>query len=273
MQLSKIFFILFVTSVVFSSCRRDNRGELLGINSENFSIEQENVIGKQISDAIAESPIIFPIVNEAGYPGAYSYLRDSVMKALLRPLKRRKNLVEKVFIIDNDEREHAFFLPNGDFYIDIGLLKFLKNDSELAGVILHEIAYLEGNFILENLKNNFGASLLNELAAQKKPEELDDIVLHFSTIDYDRSQITYADSSAIISICPFNYDPKGLRNVIERASDLPIDFWIDWLNLKQVPVTTRKELIDEILSIDNCTLGGVTNRAIEYEHFINQLLP
>lgn len=258
---------------MFSSCKRDNRGELLRINSENFTIEQENIIGKQISDAIAENPTIFPIVNEVDYPGAYSYLRDSVMKALLRPLKRRKNLEEKVIIINNDDREHAFFLPNGTFYIDIGLLKFLKNDSELAGVILHEMAYLEGNFILENLKNNFGSGLLNELAGQKTPDELDDIVLHFSTIDYDRSQILYADSSAIISICPFNYDPEGLRNIIKRASDLPIDFWIDWLNLKQVPVTTRKKQIDEILAIDDCKQGGVTNREVEYSHFINQLLP
>ncbi len=43
------------------------------------------------------------------------------------------------FVLLNDQTPNAFSIPGGDVYVTTGLLSFLRNTDELAGVICHEV--------------------------------------------------------------------------------------------------------------------------------------
>jgi len=44
------------------------------------------------------------------------------------------------FAILNSQEQNAFAAPGGYIFITFGLLKRLKNEAELAGVLAHEVA-------------------------------------------------------------------------------------------------------------------------------------
>lgn len=46
------------------------------------------------------------------------------------------------FAVLNDSKSRAFSLPDGSIFVSVGLLKSLKNESELAGVLAHQIAHV-----------------------------------------------------------------------------------------------------------------------------------
>ena len=58
---------------------------------------------------------------------------------------------------------NAFALPGGFLYVDTGLVAKAENESELAGVIAHELAHVSARHGAKLMKRATIASLLYEL--------------------------------------------------------------------------------------------------------------
>ena len=97
-----------------------------------YSLEREIAIGKQLAQEIERSvrlvddPIVTEYVNRVG-------------QNLVRNSDARVPFTIKV--IDSDEL-NAFALPGGFFYVNSGLIMRADEESELAGVMAHEIAHV-----------------------------------------------------------------------------------------------------------------------------------
>ncbi|MEK7408062.1 MAG: M48 family metallopeptidase [Acidobacteriota bacterium] len=107
-----------------------NRDVSRGINF--YSIEKEIAVGKELAQEIerqakiVDDPIIAEYVNRVGQ----NLVRNSDSKVPFT-----------IKVIDSEE-VNAFALPGGFFFVNTGLLMKAESESELAGVMAHEIAHV-----------------------------------------------------------------------------------------------------------------------------------
>ncbi len=107
-----------------------NRGVGKGVNF--YSLEREIALGKQLAQEVERSskliddPVVTEYVNRVG-------------QNLVRNSDARVPFTIKV--IDSDE-VNAFALPGGFFYVNSGLVLRAQEESELAGVMAHEISHV-----------------------------------------------------------------------------------------------------------------------------------
>ncbi len=107
-----------------------NRNVGNGINF--YSLEREIALGKQLAQEVERSaklvddPVISEYVNRVGQ----NLVRNSDAKVPFT-----------IKVIDSDA-VNAFALPGGFFYVNSGLILRADSESELAGVMAHEIAHV-----------------------------------------------------------------------------------------------------------------------------------
>jgi predicted Zn-dependent protease len=105
-----------------------------------YSIEREIALGRQLAAEIdqqmriLDDPIISEYVNRVG---------QNIV------LHSDAKVPFTIKVIVSDE-VNAFALPGGFFYVNTGLLAATDNESELAGVMAHEIAHVAARHALEN---------------------------------------------------------------------------------------------------------------------------
>jgi predicted Zn-dependent protease len=97
----------------------------------------------------------------------------------LVPLSNRPDIKYR-FAILNSEDVNAFSCPGGYIFVTKGLLKAVKNEAQLAGVLAHEIAHVSEKHIEKEVKQQKLAGIaleqgLNFAASegQLKPEEVE----------------------------------------------------------------------------------------------------
>src|SRR5215472_14496238 len=97
-----------------------------------FSLEKEIGLGKQLAQEVERSskmiddPVVTEYVNRVGQ----NLVRNSDAKVPFT-----------IKVIDSDE-VNAFALPGGFFYVNSGLILRAQEESELAGVMAHEISHV-----------------------------------------------------------------------------------------------------------------------------------
>src|ERR687883_1807671 len=107
-----------------------NRDVGKGVNM--YSIEKEIALGKQVAQdierqaKIIDDPVIAEYVNRVGQ----NLVRNSDVKVPV-----------SIKVLDAEE-VNAMALPGGFFYVNSGLILKAESESELAGVMAHEIAHI-----------------------------------------------------------------------------------------------------------------------------------
>jgi len=107
-----------------------NRNVGKGVNF--YSLEHEIALGKQLAQEVERSskmiddPVITEYVNRVGQ----NLVRNSDAQVPFT-----------IKVIDSDE-VNAFALPGGFFYVNSGLILRAQEESELAGVMAHEISHV-----------------------------------------------------------------------------------------------------------------------------------
>src|SRR2546430_1552328 len=120
----------------FSSRRRHTRFDCDWssdvCSSDLYSLEREISLGKSLAQEVERSskliddPVVTEYVNRVGQ----NLVRNSDAKVPFT-----------IKVIDSDE-VNAFALPGGFFYVNSGLILRAQEESELAGVMAHEISHV-----------------------------------------------------------------------------------------------------------------------------------
>src|SRR3989442_13748695 len=127
--------LIAVSAAVAKDKKKDpeeigNRDVGKGVNF--YSIEKEIALGKQLAQEverqakIIDDPVIAEYVNRVGQ----NLVRNSDAKVPFT-----------IKVLDSEE-VNAFALPGGFFFVNSGLILKADNESELAGVMAHEIAHV-----------------------------------------------------------------------------------------------------------------------------------
>src|SRR5437867_357606 len=128
--------VVFLTSVSFSKDKKKDPEEIgnrdVGKGVNFYSIEKEIGLGKQLAQEverqakIIDDPVIAEYVNRVGQ----NLVRNSDAKVPFT-----------IKVVDSEE-VNAFALPGGFFFVNSGLLLKAESESEMAGVMAHEIAHV-----------------------------------------------------------------------------------------------------------------------------------
>jgi len=121
---------------LFASDKKDDPEEIgnrdVGKGVNFYSLEKEIALGKQLAQEverqakIIDDPVIAEYVNRVGQ----NIVRNSDAKVPFT-----------IKVLDTDE-VNAFALPGGFFFVNTGLILKADSESELAGVMAHEIAHV-----------------------------------------------------------------------------------------------------------------------------------
>jgi len=157
MTLSQRFVAgLLACSMFAQPLRADDLPELGDVASNELSLSAEKKIGRQIMDEIRwREP---------------AYLDDSDVEAYLNQLGGRLAAASKdpgmgfVFFPINDPSINAFAMPGGFIGVHSGLIISAQSESELAGVLAHEISHVTQRHIARQLFQSKQMSMAAMLA-------------------------------------------------------------------------------------------------------------
>ncbi|MEQ9167150.1 MAG: M48 family metalloprotease [Fulvivirga sp.] len=216
----KVLLVLIVLGglLTFSACDENNKFIPL------FSIQDDKDLGKQVSDEIAADPATYPILDRAGYVDAYAYL-DGMVNEILNngDVTYRDEFVWDVHIIHDDEVLNAFATPGGYIYVYTGLIKYLDEADDLAGVLGHEIAHADLRHTSSNLQKQYGIQVLLSILLGQDAGQLTKIAGQVAGtvagLSFSREFEAEADDRAVEYNAKTKYACDGVKNFFQKLED------------------------------------------------------
>jgi beta-barrel assembly-enhancing protease len=141
------------------------------------------------------------------------------------------------FGVNDSDHINAFAAPGGYIIITKGMMKELRNEAELAGVLGHEVAHVNQKHHLKALRKSAYANLLGEGLAAATDARHADLVKTLAgptkelyARGLDKADEFEADRMGVVLAARAGYDPYGLPAVLTTlASADPNDNFLTLL--------------------------------------------
>ncbi|MCX7858437.1 MAG: M48 family metalloprotease, partial [Deltaproteobacteria bacterium] len=127
---STLFFILIL--VTFSASQT-----VIKPPENKFKVEDDLKIGKETSEKIEGQ---YPLLKDEEVIKYIQGIGLKLSRAI--PPYLTNNKFQFVFKVLDVSDENAWALPGGRIYLHRGLLTIVRNESELAGIIAHEMSHV-----------------------------------------------------------------------------------------------------------------------------------
>jgi len=144
----------------------------------------------------------------------------------------RPGLPWKFGVIDHPN-VNAFATPGGYVLITRGLFQRLRSESELAGVLAHEMSHVLQKHQLKAIQKALGSSILNDVAAQykentgsAKADMVGKLVGGGKEVflrGLDKEDEFEADRMGVVIAARSGYNPYGLVGVLQTLAESPSD--------------------------------------------------
>lgn len=179
------------------------------------SKEKEAALGRQLAmeveqqTKLVDDPVITEYVNRVG---------QNVV------LHSDAKVPFTIKVIDTDE-VNAFALPGGYFFVNKGLILAAENESELAGVMAHEIAHVAARHAMEN-QGKASAMNYGMLAGMIFGGAIVSNVLYngggilgsLGMLKFSRGAEEEADRLGVQYLYAAGYDPNGMATMFEKLA-------------------------------------------------------
>ncbi|MDE3011647.1 MAG: M48 family metallopeptidase [Pseudomonadota bacterium] len=200
--------------------RPDDLPELGDISSATLSPQQEQALGREVMLEIRSDRDYFSDPFTADYLNALGY-------KLVANAGGGSQAFE--FFVVRDSTLNAFALPGGFVGVHTGLLLAAESESELAGVLAHEIAHVTQHHqarMMEAQSRNtlpmLAALALAILAARNSPQGAQAAIVGTqagaiqSQINFTRDNEREADRMGLQTLVKSGFDPRGMASFFER---------------------------------------------------------
>lgn len=149
------------------------------------------------------------------------------------------------FAVLDDNGFNAFAAPGGYVFVTKGLIDRLADESELAGILAHEITHVTSKHHLKALRKSAQTGLLSQLLAQqvgnKLPAGLSSQLIGLGRNLYskglDQGDELDADRNGVALAARAGLDPYGLVAVLQNLRNVPPDNPFFALSLSTHPAT------------------------------------
>lgn len=182
---------------------------------------QEYAIGQDVVSQMLQYDYILedPEITE--------YLQSVVWKLAAASVNKPPHL--DIFMV-KDTRINAFALPGGFIGVNAGLLMASRNESELAGVLGHEMAHITQRHIARSQNQSSGASglamlglmLAAVIAGSADPDlvlggmAIGQGIMYQKQVSYTRSNEEEADRIGIHTMADAGFDPNAMATFFSR---------------------------------------------------------
>ncbi len=144
----------------------------------------------------------------------------TVARKLIKQVER-KDLTWRFAVLNSDE-VNAFAAPGGFIYVTKGLMKMCQSDSELAGVVAHEMGHVDKKHSVRQAeKAGLMTALVIGMGLYKKTEKAAPfaaIAAYFANLKFSRDDEFEADSCAVKYMHASGYNPNGLLTFFEKIN-------------------------------------------------------
>jgi len=193
----KLYYSFTLCLLMLSSCAKDKNGDRL-----IFSIEDDKTLGLQVTSEVdstyqAQGKLIER--NDPRYSEAYQHL-DRMVETILNSgqVAYRSEFDWDVTLIKDDSVLNAFATPAGHIYVFTGLIKYLDNEDQFAGVLGHEIAHADKRHTTKQLQTQYGIALLLSVATGNNPGTLAQIATGLAGLKFSRDAEAEADNFSVV---------------------------------------------------------------------------
>jgi beta-barrel assembly-enhancing protease len=179
------------------------------------SQEKEVAMGRQIAAEVEqqtklnEDPVITEYVNRVG---------QNIV------LHSDSKIPFTIKVINSDEI-NAFALPGGFFYVNTGLILAADNESELAGVMAHEIAHVSARHAVENNGKStllgygmLAATIFTGGIAGEVLYNANGLIQGLIGLKFSRTAEEEADRLGTQYMYAAGYDPTGMATMFEKIT-------------------------------------------------------
>lgn len=225
--MKKLIIILLSTSLVLPPAWASNLPDLGESSRQYLSDKQERELARAIMRDIYASP------HYLSDPEVEAYLNDIGAKLAF---EGSRGLRSFTFFAVNDPSINAFALPGGYIGVHTGLIQAAENESELAGVLAHEIAHISQEHLSRMLAAQdksylptLAAIAVAILAARSNANVGSAAIATAqamniqSQLNFTREHEREADRIGLDTLTGAGYDPSGLSsffNRLQRANRL-----------------------------------------------------
>lgn len=187
-----------------------------------YSFDQDRAMGRQFVDRMGPDQ---PLLDDPLVAGYTTDLVERIARASDMP-----DLEVQVRVIDADVL-NAFALPGGYVFVYRGLLEATENESELVGVLAHEMAHVTGRHGTEGLTSAMGKMVLAMVAGGVLADQLTDnetaqkMIMgavmtgtNFWVLGGTRKREAEADRIGAQYALRAGYDPRGLATFFDKLA-------------------------------------------------------
>jgi predicted Zn-dependent protease len=184
-----------------------------------FTDEEEMAMGRKAAEETEKHLVML----DATLPNTYlNGLGQKVAQTSRRPA------LQYSFKIVNTDSVNAFSLPGGFVYVNRGLLDFVQSESELAGVVAHEVGHIVAYHSMNDVARRAlldrviyesqKAGLLNDQQVTDMLQRYGGPILLFVDRKFSREEESEADMLGMYNAIRAGYDPQGLVSALARLS-------------------------------------------------------
>ena len=209
----KLKFIALYLGLFLASCAVVNTLNL-------YSIDDDKEMGKQMYAQIANTPSEYPLLDSAKNVTAYAHI-NRIMNTILNSgaVAYRNDFEWTVKIIDADVL-NAFAVPGGKLYFYTGLIKYLDNEAQLAGVMAHEIGHVAARHSTQQMTKQLGTQYVTSLILGKNPNQYLALAGQMANglggLAFSRADEYQADALAVHFLSNTEYNPLGVAGFFEK---------------------------------------------------------
>ena len=197
-----------------------------------LSIQKEKELGEKVLEEIRSQA---ELVDD---PSVLSYV-DGIGRKILSEMGPQPFKYD--FYVIKDYTLNAFAIPGGHVFINSGLIGAAEGESEIAGVISHEIGHVVSRHIAKRIEKSGGLSLLTLIGILagsflSGDAELSGAVATGSmalaqtfSLKYSRDDEWEADQVGFKNIVSTGYDPRGMICILKKIMKQ------SWLEPRKIP--------------------------------------
>ena len=213
--MKKFIYILSLLLFVFSLSFQANAGMF------KVSEKQEITLGAQAAQEVAKTE---NLVNNPELIAYVNKLGQKLASASFRP-----NITYYFFIVDTKDI-NAFALPGGFVFVNRGLIESADNESELVGVLAHEIGHIERKHGVKQLekvqKAKIGLTATN-IALSTAGVRGGNMIMNGASLmtqgvflKYSRDMEREADQVAAMTMMAKGWNPGGMLTFFNKLSKM-----------------------------------------------------
>jgi predicted Zn-dependent protease len=191
----------------------------------------------------------------------------------LSRLSHRPHLPWTFTVVDH-QAVNAFALPGGFIYITRGILPYLDNEAELAGVLGHEIGHVTARHAAQQSTRaglgSIGLGVLGIFVPATQPfGDLSSMALGVAFLKYGRDDEREADRLGMEYAAGGGWDPAGVPNFLQTLAR------IDELSARGVPnwLSTHPEPAQRVVEAQPLLTKFATPAAVEHgnDRYLNHI--